>query len=164
MQPGLNLSPPRYPSFPPWQNPYHQRAWEAGAAVRLADGYQLEAHCIPNESSVDVAATSPYEGKVKLYPPSWVCGFTASSSQTAGFEVQLRDAGTGQELFSGRILHSNLGGQNLSPGRVADRMWRLPIPRVVVEPGLLVVQILNRAAVQNTIQLVLWVVAPEKHP
>lgn len=166
MQPvnGVNLTPLGYPRWPCWQNPYHRRAWLAAAGVRLAAGYELEAYCVPNESAVDIAANSPFEAKVKLYPPSWLCGLTASSSQAAGFEVQIRNYGTNQEFFSSRIVHSNLGGQDLAPGRVANRMLLLPLPRVVVEPGLLIVQILNRAAVQNTVQLVLWIVAPENHP
>jgi hypothetical protein len=161
---GYNLSPAGFPAWPPWLNPYHKRAWEAGKAVRLADRYQLEAHAVPHESGVDVAASSPYEGKVKLYAPSWLVALSASASQADGFEVQIRDAGTGQDLFSSRIRHDNLSAVSLAPGRTASQPWRLPVPRVVVEPGLLVVQILNRATVQNTIQLVLWVVAPENHP
>jgi hypothetical protein len=159
-----NLRAAQWPIWPAWLNPYHQRAWAAGAPIRLADGLQLEAHCVPNESGIDIAATSPYEGKIKLYPPSWVCGLSGSSSQAAGFDAQIRDLGTGQDWFSSRVKIANLAGLDISAGRAANRLWRLPAPRVVVEPGLLVVQILNLAAVQNTIQLVLWIVAPEDHP
>ena len=124
-----------------------------------AAGYEPRILAVPNASNVDVAARSTYEEQVNIDPGSWLWALSGNSNQAAGFKAQITDMQTGANLASKPINYHNCTGQGSASG-VSSPLHILSRPRLVMEPGLLAVQLINLAAVQNTIQLCLWTAVP----
>jgi hypothetical protein len=156
----LSYWPWLYSQWRPRRLGYHTPALEALRALgqrRL----RPELHAVPPAGAGAVGAYAALEARLSLRPVSYVVALAGTSSQAAGFEAQIRQ---GQRLLcSRRIRAENLtGGSGASPEGASSPLFLLPKPLAVIEPGLLTVQIVNLAAADNTVQLVLFVAAPEQ--
>jgi len=135
------------------------RLWQSLRNFRQAHGYEMQLRTVPDHSNIDIAASLTFEGRVTVPAGSYLYAIAATHSQAAGFDLQIRDTGTGQELFSKRIFSENVKGAQ-GTGR-SPQYW-LPKPLLLLEPGLALVQIWNRAAAVNTIQVVLFFACPKE--
>ena len=145
--------------------PQYRRGWTgrtlaAMAPYRQATGYRLTLRTVPDHSNVALAANASFEGRVQVPQNSYLWAITASSSAAAGFDMQIRDANSGAELCGRRMYYQNLSGQPASADRPQSKQFVLPKPMIVMDQ--IVVQLWNRAAAANTVQVVLWIAAKEE--
>jgi len=124
-----------------------------------AGSYEPRILAVPKASDVDIAARSTYEEQLNIEPGSWLWALSGSSDETAGFKAQITDMQTGANLASKPINYRNCTGQGSASG-VTNPLHILSRPRLILEPGLVAVQIINLATVQNKIQLCLWSAVP----
>jgi hypothetical protein len=155
-----NLNPAQFPQFNPGPGRYHTYALAAAYALRMASGFRPALYAVPDTSNAEVAGSSPFEGRISVPPSSYLWAIAATSSETDGFDLQLRDNRNKREMFGKRTFYQNTSGQGSSAG-IAHPLFMLPRPRLVLAPGELTVQIFNRSASQNTVQVVLYFVQPE---
>lgn len=143
--------------FRDWCGRYYPAALRALAL--LGDNYRPELDVLPEDGQ----ALGPgvlYEARIQLAPGSYLVGFTGSSSQAAGFQVQVRQGSN--ELASSLINHANItGGASASPQGLYNPQFLLPKAAIITPPGVLSVQLWNLATVSNTIQLVVFVAVPK---
>lgn len=97
---------------------------------------------------------------VQLAPGSLIVGTTGYSSQPSGFNYTIIDQGTKLATAS-RVHSSNLGSWNdpsYSPNNdtAVSGISYFTQPIIVVNPGLLSVEITNLATVSANLQLTLW--------
>jgi hypothetical protein len=157
--------------FNQFRNRYHAAARGAMAPFLNALSYRPRVRIVPDRQGTAVTAKGSYEGRVSVPAGAVLWGISASSSQAAGFRLNLLDGGaTGEALASASPFYSQLSGQG--PTQVKDSagtlktitnpLFILPKHRVITEPGLIRVQILNLAAAVNTIQVCLHVSLPPR--
>jgi hypothetical protein len=153
-----SLDPKLYPQFRPRFGRYHTYALDAMLALRHAAGFEASWHVIPNASNTAVIALGRFEQRISVPPQSYIWGFAAYSQQ--GFQVQIYDLGTSEPWFSQPLNYQNLSGQGSTPEGITSPLYLLPAPRLVLEPGLLSVQITNLSSQVNTIKLLMLMVTP----
>lgn len=103
---------------------------------------------VPDEKNIAVPARRTYDAQVWLRPGSMIWALSGWSEQSAGFRGMLTDAGTGERMFQ-------------QPVRMdSSELYLLPQPRLVIEPGLVLVTLINLAAVENQLQLCIWYAEP----
>lgn len=112
----------------------------------------------PDDSNAQIAPNGTWEGRFAVPRQSRLWGITGSSSEAAGFDIQLRSGDTFQPLLGRRVAFDNLCGGNGKP-------VFLPKPMLMMIDGdqqaaHLIVQIWNKAAALNSIQVVFWFRAP----
>jgi hypothetical protein len=142
-----------------WQDGRAQANYEAlqspiAAALRNAAGYQLRLQAIPNGATTSIAARANFEDQFRVNPGSYIYAITATSAQSEGFQLQIRDIGTGGKFFNQPISSASIIGGTLSG--VTSKQFLLPRPRCVAS-GFLAAQITNLSANANLIQVVLWI-------
>jgi hypothetical protein len=155
-----SLNPRQFPQFQPVSGRYHTHAIEAMRALRHVAGFRPLLYAVPDISNAAVPAGAPHEAKVTVPPQSYLWAIAATSSDTDGFDFQIRDNRNKRDLFGKRTIYLNASGQGSSQG-IAHPLFILPKPRVVLAPGELTIQIFNRAILANTIQIVLYFAIPE---
>ncbi len=127
----------------------------------LAAGYEPGAYRIPDADSTAVVARGKFEARVSLPVSSYVWAFSGYSSQSAGFRVKITDIGTGGD-FGARTFSKVLTGEGQTIAGGAYPLAPLDKPRLVIEPGLLTVQVENLASAVNEIYFVLWTAEPRR--
>jgi hypothetical protein len=148
------------PQFREWCGRYYPAALRALA--HLGDNYQPELHVLPKDGQA-IGPGALYEDRLRLLPGSYIVGFSGSSSQVAGFQVQVRLGAA--LLASSRIRHANIsGGDGPSPQGLYNPQFVMPKAAIVTAPGEVSVQLWNLATVSNTIQLVVFVAVPKGEP
>jgi hypothetical protein len=143
---------------------YRAAALRAGQAIKYADGLATALYAVPDHPAISVAPLAPFEGKVWMRTPAWLWAVSGSSQRAAGFDFQIRDGGTQQELFSRRLYYSLVTGQGQTAEGAQSIQAVLPKPLLILQPGLVIVQLFNLSDQANEIQLVLWCVIPEVKP
>jgi hypothetical protein len=157
--PQFREDPPRY---------YHARVFAGMEAHRLADGYRLELRTIPDAANISIAAAGTYENRIAVPNASRLWAISATSALALGFDLQLRNPKIAQPLFDRRAFYANASGQVLPGDMPTSRLFILPRPLLVFDTqdgapqAQLLVQIWNRAAVANSIQVVLWFQSPSE--
>lgn len=159
----------RLANFPRGVGRFHGYAIEALSPLRQALGYEPHAEVVPDTSNTAVAGNSTYEARVSVPVGSRLLALSGSSGQAEGFRVQIIDASSNRGMLNRSALFGNVTGQGY-PARVADcrghavhivqRLAMLSKPRVVIEPGMLTVQVTNLSPNVNQLQLVLWFARP----
>jgi hypothetical protein len=143
-----------------WPGRYYPAALRAMA--QLNDNYRPELIPIPADGQA-LGPLAFHEARLQLERGSYVVGCTASSSQAAGFTVQLRFGN--MSIASARLGHLNIsGGPNPSPEGLLNPLFLLPKPAIITAPGELTVQLWNLANAANTIQLVVFLAVPKISP
>ena len=127
----------------------------------MARGYEPGAYRIPDADNTAVVPKGKFEQKISLPVSSYVWGFSGYSSDAAGFRVQVIDVGTGTPFFDSRVYHKIVTGQDQTIAGGAFPIAPLDKPRLVIEPGLLKIQIENLAAASNQIYFVIWTSEPK---
>lgn len=120
----------------------------------------------PDDPNAVIAPAGTYEGRFNIPRRSRLWAMSGSSAQAAGFDVQLRSGDTHQPLFSRRTFFRNATGQPAAPPQApASPLFFLPKPLLMwsdsdQQDAQVIVQLWNRAAVLNSVQMVLWFMAP----
>lgn len=115
--------------------------------------------CLPEQSMEVLGAGATTEALVVTAPGSWLTALSGSSSNAAGFRVQIVEAETRESLFSTPVLFSNVTGQDSGTGFTQPlHLFRDPW---LTLSGRIRVQMRNLAGTSNTVQLVLWMAVPE---
>lgn len=142
---------------------YIGRAAASALLLRTAVVYfEPRVFCVPDDTNIDIAAASPFEGKLSLPPLSRIWALAGSSSQAEGFDLQLIDGGTHQPIFGKRAFFGNVTGQGAGPDGIRNALFVLPKPLLILEPGQVLVQVFNRSPLVNTIQVALYVAIPKE--
>ncbi|MCC7497329.1 MAG: hypothetical protein IT160_07115 [Bryobacterales bacterium] len=118
--------------------------------------------CIPDDTNIDVAASSPFEGRVTVPPGSYLWALAGTSSQPEGFDLQLIDGATAQQVCSKRTMYANVTGQGQAPGGAQSPLFVFPKPLLIQAPGLMLVQVFNRSTSVNTVQVALYLAIPKE--
>lgn len=159
------IDPTRYNQF---RSAYHRQALAAMEPLRKALGYEPRIEVLPDRQHVSVAAAATWDHRVTVRPGSYLWALSGSTTQPEGFTVQLTDAATRSNMFSGALQLQNITGQGTASVKdcggtsrtIKTPLHVLAVPRPLVEPGLLNVQIVNKSSSANAIQLVLWIWEP----
>jgi len=138
---------------------YGAQALEAAATVRGAANYEPFVFALPEDSRHTLDARGTYDGRLSMLPGTFITHITASSSEAAGMKVQITDLGTNATLFAKPIQYQNMSGQGSASG-VSTPVFLLPVPKLVIEPGLISISIQNLATVPNLVQVCLFVAQP----
>jgi hypothetical protein len=125
-----------------------------------APGYEPHQHRIPDADNTAVVAGGKWETQVSIPIGSYVWALAGYSGQAAGYRVAIRDDGTRTPFFA-RTYHAGITGQGETIAGQAFPFAILDKPRLVIEPGLLTVQIENLdTANANGIQFVIFTAEP----
>ena len=113
-----------------------------------------------SNSPTGVAALQQVEDRVQLPADSWLLGFSAYSAQAAGFRFSLFDVGANDYALNESFESNKAGAQDNTDSDPAVPHI-LPEPYCLISsagpgsPGILQVELVNSAAVNNDCQLVL---------
>lgn len=149
---------PQFRQRRPGARTYMQQWLERNAIYRHVPG-RLIIRVAPDDTNAAIAASGAFEGRFSVPHRSRLYAISGSSTEAAGFDLQIRAGDTQQTLFGRRAFYSNASG---AP-------YFLPKPMLLMSDGVnadaqIIVQAWNRAAALNTIQVLLWIVAPETGP
>lgn len=133
-----------------------------GMALFMADAGRTYRHVTltaPDFRRQPLAARVQDETRLNVRPGSWLLGFTAHSTDAAGFDVQVTVGKT--PLFPRALPHDALNAAAGVPGMTTAKIISyLPRPVVIPEPGVILVRISNKATATNDCELVLWLATP----
>lgn len=125
-----------------------------------APGYEWHQHRIPDADNTAIVASGKWETQISVPVGSYVWAIAGYSAESAGYRVAVRDDGTRTPLFT-RTYHAAITGQDETIDGAAYPFAVLDKPRLVIEPGLLTIQIENLdTANANSIQFVLFTAEP----
>jgi len=143
---------------------YHAACLSQSEVLRRANLYRARWVVMPDDMNTPIAAYDTFEGQIKVQPGAYLWGFQATQFNAAFVAVaaadviiQVTDACTGIPLFS-----DYAAGSGFTPfsaiaadahGGIAPHL--LTQPRLIMEPGLLNVEIANRAVTAMRCQLLL---------
>jgi hypothetical protein len=152
--------------------PYHYPAacLTQSEVLRRANLYRARWIVMPDDANTPIAAYDTFEGQVKVVPGAYLWGFQLNQFDAAlalvaatDSIIQVTDACTGVPLFSD--YSSGSGFSNFSAavgvdahGGIAPHL--LTQPRLIMEPGLLNIEIANRAVTTLRCQLLLCFAEP----
>ena len=154
-----SLDTSRLNQYRPRIGNYGAQAIEAAEVIRGAANYEPYIFAFPDPMNATIPARGTYDGRVKMLPGTYINFLSASSSQAEGFKVQIIDLGTGQAFWSKPIRYQNMSGQGSASG-VSSPLYVLPIPKLIIEPGIVAVSIQNLSPNQNNVQLCLHTSQP----
>jgi hypothetical protein len=160
------IEPARYHQ---WSNAYHTAALAALEPLRKALGYEPRHEVIPDQQHVQLAPLAPWDHRMSAPHGSWLWAISGNSQQPEGYTVQISDLIAERNLFSDAVQLANTTGQGSitthdatgAPVSIATPLHVLPIPRPA---ELLNVQLTNKSANPNAVQLVLWIFQPPPQP
>jgi hypothetical protein len=142
---------------PQWRGSgYHARALHALLSVRASEMFRLRIETVPEDASAALAGKASFEKRIALEPGSWLFALSGSSSDPAGYRVQIKERTTRKLLFATACLFENATGQGNASG-VTSPLFILPQPLQLVDPGIIAAQVTNLATTANEIQFVLWI-------
>lgn len=152
--------------------PYHYTAacLSQSEVLRRANLYRARWVVMPDDLNTPIPAYDTFEGQIKVVPGAYLWGFQVNQFEAGTFIlvnptdtiIQVTDACTGVPLFSDYA--SGAGFTNFSAaaadahGGIAPHL--LTQPRLIMEPGLLNVEIANRAVTTLRCQLLLFFAEP----
>ncbi len=157
------------PQFVQGLGRYHQPALAALKPLRSALGYEDRREVIPDSSNKAVGVKATYEQRITVPAGAFLWAITGVSQQPEGFRLQVVDTASGRGLLSQPAHFTSSAGVGFPAGivdcygaavAIRQPLYVLPKPRVVIEPGMLRVQVTNLSALINTIQVVLHFAAP----
>lgn len=123
----------------------------------------LEIRVAPDDSNAVIAASAAFEGKMAVPSGSRLWAISGSSSEAAGFDLQVRGGPEQQALFGRRAFYANGTGQNSNTP--SSPLFLLPKPMLLLADAAdaaaqVIVQAWNRANAVNSIQILLWLMIP----
>lgn len=139
-----------------------QRQARALVAVTRAARFRPMAWALPGEVAEQMPAGATVEIRLSVPVGTYLLGVAGSSSQAAGFELQITDTRHNAPLWSAPANWQNATSQAAGPGNAEFPLVWLDAPRLIIEPGLLDVRLRNLATATNTIQAVLFTAEPEE--
>ena len=155
-------------------NPWMSFALHQMEALRKATKYEFFAFVAPEQFGVAIPAWDTFTTQLRIPAGSWIWAYTFQS----GFDptdnvgigdfpgvVRLTEHGTGHLLmanFVNQSIGSAAGGPFAPLGAIHSTQVLLPDPRVVIEPGIVNVEIANPSGLPIWAQLTLWCAVPEE--
>lgn len=155
----------RTPQFP--AGLYAATALAATAPLDFALSYTPRVHTIPDKSNVAIQKKASYEHRVTVPAGALLWAISGVCDQAAGFTLNILDV-AGTSLCQPAPYFGNLTGQGTTSVKdckgdlhaIQNPLFVLPKTRLVAEPGLLRVQILNLSPNVNNVQVALHFVYP----
>jgi len=152
----MNL-PLHYPEFKP--STYHRAALADLVRVSRSPGYEPGAYPLPPSANATMGSLARIDVRLSMPVGSYVLGFSGWCSDPAGFRVQIIDLRNNAPFFSTPVSWLNLCPQGNTQG-ISLPIHYLIRPRLVIEPGVLSVQLENLAAGANTVEFVVFTAEP----
>lgn len=121
--------------------------------------YRPAWHVVPDRGNTAVIGAGKFRAQVTVPVGTYLWGLGAYSASPDGFLCQITDLGTGTPLFNAPISWKAITGQAAVSG-ITFPLFIFHRPRLVIEPGLLSVEVQNNSASSNEIQLVLLAAQP----
>lgn len=151
------------PQFPPYPNTYMAQLLERLTPYRHVPA-RIVLRVAPDDSNAVIAASGTYEGRFSIPRRSRFYAISGSSSHASGFDLQVRAGDTHQPLFARRAFYKNATGQSAATDPQCALAF-LPKPMLMMadsdqQDAQIIVQIWNRATAVNSVQVVLWFMAP----
>lgn len=152
--------------------PYHYTAacLSQSEVLRRANLYRARWVAMPDDLNTPIPAYDTFEGQIKVVPGAYLWGFQCNQFNAAfalvaaaDAIVQVTDACTGIPLFSDYAAGSGFSNFSAAAGtdaRGGIAPHLLTQPRLIMEPGLLNVEIANRATTALRCQLLLFFAEP----
>lgn len=141
---------------------FHGKAVEELQRVTRGTSYEPAAYPMPSPEKAQLPAKALAEIKLSVRPGVYVTGFSGSSSEPDGFDVQIVDDRHSDPFFQRPVSWKNATVQGNLPTGAPMRLFLLPAPRLVIEPGQLRIQLKNLSANPNTIQFVVFTAEPPR--
>jgi hypothetical protein len=163
-------APTRLPQWQQGPDRYHTQALIAALPLRLSwREFEPLLLAVP-AAGESLPASGTTEYRVSVPTGSYLYAYSTWSAASEGANVQIVDLGTrarcsSQPVFTGVMgkgswpvsaQPTDASGVSLAIDGV---QCLLPKPRLILEPGLLSVQVRNRAATAQQVQIVLWIAA-----
>lgn len=157
--------------------PYHYPAacLNQSSVLRRANLYRARWIVQPDDLNTPIPAYDTFEGQVHIMPGSYLWGFQVTQFEAGTFIlvaaadviIQVTDACTGVPLFSDYMAGSGFSPFSAAPGAPADARCGMGMaphlltqPRLIMEPGLINIEIANRATTTTRCQLLLFFAEP----
>jgi hypothetical protein len=121
-------------------------------ALRNSDDYRVALYGAPIASFSPMPGGATRDEVLTIPPGSWLFAVKADSEQPEGFQAQITFAD------GGRVFDRPTGSASLSGD--AGRPLYLSKPQGFPAGGPVTVRIINKSAIANDCQLVLWVAVP----
>ncbi len=158
------------PQFVQGVGRYHRPALAALMPLRQALGYGNRREVVPDSANKAVGPVATYEQRITIPAGSFLWAIAAASGQAQGFRMQVIDMASGRGLLSQSADFTHTAGGTGYPLGIRDctgaavhirqPLYVLPKPRVVIDPGMLKVQVTNLANAVNLLQVVLHFATP----
>lgn len=153
-----------FPQFRPDRRTYMTQWLERNAPYRHVGG-RLIIRVAPDDTNAVIAPSAAYEGRFSVPRRSRLFAISGSSAEAAGFDLQVRAGETNQTLFGRRAFFANATGQ-IGADLPYSPLYFLPKPMLLTTKNedaeaSVVVQAWNRATANNSVQILLWIMAPE---
>lgn len=127
--------------------------------------YYWKGYAVPQGEDVAIAAFDNFEDNISVEPGTIITYITAYSQEAEGFKFQLFDRGANMYLFNRTYpQHQSVTGEMVAIGGVVPfgpyMLGANAGPQIVLDPGLLTVNITNLADADNVIQLLIAMSVP----
>lgn len=145
----------------PAASSYYENCIAQMEVLRRANGYKLRIYNVPDDFNSPIAGFGTLEYQVRTQPGAYLYAYLGSiiNGEKADVLFQVTDACTETKLFSDFVLFSSVAettagvGLNRPPCLLAQ-------PFLVGPPGLMNVELSNRASTSRTCQLLLFFAEP----
>lgn len=127
-----------------------------------SNNYYWKGYATPTGGNVALGALASFEDHVSVEPGSYITMIQGYCSNAAGFKFQIFDEGAKSYMYSRTwpIHYDVTGSEVATAGVVPFGPYILQSPMVILDPGLLTVEITNLAAMAANIQLLLCLAVP----
>lgn len=146
---------------------YQSAALIQSETIRKANQLRDKLWLVPDSSGQTVAAYDTLIQQIQMMPGSWLYGMrfitwaAGAEVAPANFSIQITDACTGQPLWM-EYVEARAASQFRAAfnSRLGAQPYLMLEPRLIMTPGLVNVEICNRATTPQTFQLALLVKEP----
>lgn len=140
-----------------------RRMMAAAVAITREPGMIAAAYSLPGDSSAAVMpAGAVIEVKLSVPVGTYLIGTSGSSSQAAGCEAQVIDLRHNAPAWSSPVRFEQITNQAAGPQGASFPLVLFDQPRLVIEPGVILIRLKNLATAANTVELLLFCAEPAR--
>lgn len=148
-----SMGTPTFAQFTARLGNWNAKALEAMTIIRGAANYSSFIVGMPKPGQQTIASRGVFRGNISLGNRAYILGVSGYAENAAGFRLQLRDLGTGKNLFVTPLNMGNCCGE--PTGTPHSNVHYFPRPHMVKDPGMVEVQIYSLATVAQDIEIAL---------